>query len=75
MLRSLDARHEMGAEMDVSNEKAARLIERGYAVPVRAERVETAVITAPEIAAKRKPRKRKVTRNVGPTGTGFGAGD
>ena len=66
MIATIDERYVAGQELDVSEPTAARWIERGYAVPVRAQTVETTTApAAPEIAMKRVPRrKRKGKRHV-----------
>jgi predicted site-specific integrase-resolvase len=66
MLSTIDERFRAGMEVAVSPATAARWIARGYATPVRAEAVETAVVDEPvEQAVKRAPKKkRKGKRNV-----------
>ena len=64
MLSGLDGRYAVGDEPTVSDALAVRLIQRGYAVPVRELAIEQAAIVAPEKAVKRKGRGK---RNVEPS--------
>ena len=64
MLSGLDGRYAVGDEPTVSDALAVRLIQRGYAVPVREPEIERAVVVAPEKTVKRKGRGK---RNVEPS--------